>query len=225
MSLAPGQLQPHPGWSRVGRHDWDRAGVHVAGTADRPVFRGTVPLPAPAGYRGAADAFDRAHAASGNLAATLDRGTAVRDLDPFLEGLPGISSYRNTAQREAVRAALRCPLEVCCTWCFPRARARAWSGSLEPSAGTTTHNGGRDAHGGAGIDQERKLLASQLVDGLPDRLAYLGSLWPTRPNASSHSAWPADASAFCSLRLRRSSLPSCPGRSCSWPRTAAWMRS
>jgi len=173
----PWTAPPHAGWSRVGRHDWDRAGVHVAGAADRPVFRGTVPLPAPAGYRGAADAFDRAHAGSGNLAATLDRGTAVRDLDPFLEGLPGISSYRNTAQREAVRAALRCPPGGVLHVVLPTGTGKSLVGLARAISGaqhrTTVVVMPTVA---LALDQERKLLASQLVDGLPDRLAYLGSL-------------------------------------------------
>jgi hypothetical protein len=180
----PWSAPPHPGWCRVYANHWTRAGVLVAGEAGQPTFRGTIPLALPAGYRGPADAFDRAHAASGNLGATRDRGEAERPLDPFLEGLPDIESYRNTAQREAVRAALRCQPGSVLHVVLPTGTGKSLVGLARAIGGSRRRTTVVVMPTVAlAIDQERKLLRSQLVEGLPEQLAYLGSLSPSEKNA------------------------------------------
>lgn len=169
--LLPGDLS-----AAVDRDTWIRAGVLVA--QETNVAQGTRPLTPPRGFRGHAEAIDRAIVASANHEATRDRGEETQiPVDPFLDGVPGISHYRNGAQREAVLAALRCPPGGVLHVVLPTGTGKSLVGlarAIAAPRGTTVVILPTIA---LAIDQERKVRGSG-VERLPEELSYLGRTDP-----------------------------------------------
>lgn len=113
-----------------------------------------------------------------NPSGTLARAFVPVPLDPFLRGIPGISSYRGPAQREAVLAAVRCPPGGVVHVLLPTGTGKSLVGlarGLTDRTGTTIVVVPTVA---LAMDQERKALGSPLSEvlNLPDRLAYIGGL-------------------------------------------------
>lgn len=99
-------------------------------------------------------------------------------LDPFLQGIDGLDYYRGSAQREAVRAAVRCPAGGVLHVLLPTGTGKSLVGLARGLA---------DRHGttvvivptvALALDQERKARTSALarVRRLPRHLAYYGGL-------------------------------------------------
>ncbi len=113
-----------------------------------------------------------------NAVGTLARTFVPVALDPFLRGIPGITSYRGPAQREAVLAAVRCPPGGVLHVLLPTGTGKSLVGlarGLTDRRGTTIVVVPTVA---LALDQERKALGSPLAEALnlPDRLAYTGGL-------------------------------------------------
>lgn len=113
-----------------------------------------------------------------NPTGTLSRSFVAVTLDPFLRGIPGITSYRGPAQREAVLAAVRCPPGGVVHVILPTGTGKSLVGlarGLTDRGGTTIVVVPTVA---LAMDQERKALGSPLAEALnlPDRLAYIGDL-------------------------------------------------
>lgn len=113
-----------------------------------------------------------------NATGTLARSFVAVPLDPFLKGIPGITSYRGPAQREAVLAAVRCPPGGVLHVLLPTGTGKSLVGlarGLTDRSGTTIVVVPTVA---LAMDQERKALGSPLAEtlNLPDRLAYIGDL-------------------------------------------------
>lgn len=113
-----------------------------------------------------------------NTTGTLSRSFVSVPLDPFLRGIPGISSYRGPAQREAVLAAVRCPPGGVLHVLLPTGTGKSLVGlarGLTDRSGTTIVVVPTVA---LAMDQERKALGSPLAEvlNLPDHLAYIGGL-------------------------------------------------
>lgn len=169
----PWRLPDSPSWDRVSNSDLDRAGL--VPTTDGRTIEGTRWLAPPHGFRGPLAAVDEA--VTSHLEVSPSRGEAPRPLDPFLEGIPGIESYRNTAQREAVRAAVRCPSGGVVHVVLPTGTGKSLVGLARAVCSRSTKTTVVVVPTTAlAIDQEQKLLRSGLIPGLPDRLAYLGNL-------------------------------------------------
>lgn len=113
-----------------------------------------------------------------NPIGTLSRVFVSVPLDPFLRGIPGISSYRGPAQREAVLAAVRCPPGGVLHVLLPTGTGKSLVGlarGLTDRSGTTIVVVPTVA---LAMDQERKALDSPFAEALnlPDHLAYIGDL-------------------------------------------------
>lgn len=132
------------------------------------------------------------HIASVDLATSAPKGMALEaerlssksrgfervPLDPFLQGIDSLTHYRGTAQREAVRSALRCPAGGVLHVLLPTGTGKSLVGlarGLTDRRGTTVVVVPTVA---LALDQEHKARSSALgqLRNLPRHLAYYSGL-------------------------------------------------
>ena len=163
---------------------WQRGGLSVAETDEGYIVGPSEAWSPPWGLRGHPASVDLAVAAPGGMALDGQRlESKSRDfeeipLDPFLHDVESLTHYRGTAQREAVRAALRCPEGGVLHVLLPTGTGKSLVGlarGLTDRRGTTVVIVPTVA---LALDQEHKAHSSALAKErrLPRHLAYYGGL-------------------------------------------------
>lgn len=165
-----------------------RIGVDVLASRERLRITGTRPW-APAWLRGDSRVIDLAisapHGIRGATGHTpsLARETTAPPIDPFLMGRVDFSAYRGVGQREAVRAAVRCPDGEALYVVLPTGTGKSLVGQVrglvEP-ARTTVVIVPTIA---LAMDQEREVRGSPVAHELPRQLAYSSDLPPEERGA------------------------------------------
>lgn len=163
---------------------WRDGGLPVTATQDGFVVGPSQSWEPSWPLRGSTAAVDLASAVPGGIALnglrleSKSREFESVPMDPFLLGVENVSSYRGTAQREAVRAALRCPDGGVLHVLLPTGTGKSLVGlsrGLTDRRGTTVVVVPTVA---LALDQERKAHSSAIAKQrkLPRHLAYYGGL-------------------------------------------------